>query len=223
MTLSKRNKKKHDSNYSFGRPRSLDDYRRRQGRISPGKVIVIVCEGKETEPNYFGALRQKFRLSTLEIKVVSGKGAPIKVVECAVDEKRKLDETQDEVWCVLDTENPNENSTLRTAIEKARKSKINLAISNPCFEYWYFIHFESSSRPFSNGQEMKQALKGHISDYDESLNVFLRIDSFTLVAIRNAESLRGRSQESWDTFPNPSTGVDILVQEIIKIGKVRRY
>lgn len=216
--MSKRNKE-----HKFGQARSLLDYRRRQGRKSPGKVVVIVCEGKETEPNYFESLRQKFRLSTLNIKVVSGKGSPVRIVDCAIDEKRKLGEPTDEVWCVFDTENPNENPTLKDAIEKAKKAKLNLAVSNPSFEYWYFIHFECSSRPFANGQEMKRTLKTHIPDYEESANVFPKIDNLTPTAIKNAEKLRKQSPRSWELFPNPSTGVDKLVQEINEIGQTKRY
>jgi len=186
-------------------------------------VVIIVCEGKETEPNYFKALRQKFRLSTLSVKVISGKVAPISVVDCGIDEKRKIEEPTDEIWCVLDTEDPNKNSSLLPAIEKAKKTNLNLAISNPSFEYWYFIHFECSSRPFANGQEMKRGLKAYIPDYEESTNAFLALDKLSSIAMRNAEKLRRRSSESWDIFPNPSTGVDKLVREILEMGQAKKY
>ncbi len=214
--------KKHGFN-SFGRARSINDYRRRQGNKTPAKVIVIVCEGKQTEPNYFRALKQKFRLSNLNVQVFPGKGAPINVVNCAIEEKKKLDEPTDEVWCVLDTENPINNPTLSVAIEKAKKARINLAISNPSFEYWYFIHFECSNRQFANGQEMKKTIKVYIPDYSESADIFPKVDQLTFTAIKNAEKLRSQTLQSWDIFPNPSTGVDRLVQEIIKLGQIKRY
>ena len=216
-------KAKNHSKSTFGQARSKSDFRRHQGQKPPGKVMIIVCEGKETEPNYFESLRQKFRLSTLSVKVVSGKVAPISVVDCGIEEKRKIGEATDEVWCVLDTENPNKNSSLLPAIEKAKKANLNLAISNPSFEYWYFIHFECSSRPFANGQEMKRKLKVYIPKYDENMNAFPVLDKLTSVAIQNAENLRKRSSENWDLFPNPSTKVDKLVQEIIEMGKTKRY
>jgi len=208
---------------SFGQARSKNDFRRRQGQKAPGKVVIIVCEGKETEPNYFESLRQKFRLSTLSVKVVSGKGAPISVVNCGIEEKRKIEEPTDEIWCVIDTEDPHKNSSLFPAIEKAKREKICLAISNPSFEYWYLIHFECSNRPFANGQEMKRSLKAHIPAYEENLDVFPMLDNLTSTALLNAEKLRKRSSENWNTFPNPSTHVDKLVQEIINMGKPKRY
>lgn len=113
--MSKKDKKK-QSNNSFGHARSKHDYHRQHGQKAPGKVVVIVCEGKETEPNYFSALRQKFRLSNLNVQVFPSKGAPINVVNCAIDEKKKLDEPTDEVWCVFDTENPINNSTLMPSV-----------------------------------------------------------------------------------------------------------
>jgi hypothetical protein len=216
-------KDKKASRAGFGQPRATNDYRRNRGSKPPGKVVVIVCEGRETEPNYFSALRQKFRLSRLNVKVVADQGAPISVVNCAIDEKKKVDEPTDEIWCVFDTENPNENPSLRSAIEKTKKAQINWAVSNPSFEYWYFIHFAQSSRPFANGQEMKRALKAHIPDYDESANVFPMLEEHTQTAIDNAEVLRKRSSENWDTFPNPSTGVDKLVTEIVEMANQKRY
>jgi hypothetical protein len=219
--VSKKAKKTNE--FGFGRAHPLNDYRRIKGRKSPGKVIVIVCEGQETEPNYFEALRQKYRLRTLNVRVVSGKGAPISVVNRAVDEKKKIDDPADEVWCVFDTENPNENPSLKTAIEKAKKAKLNLAVSNPAFEYWYFIHFDPSSRPFANGQGMKRALKVYIPDYSENANVFPKLDKLTPIAIKNAENLRRLSLESWDIFPDPSTGIDKLVAEIIEMAHEKRY
>jgi len=48
-------KSKTHSKSSFGQARSKNDFRRRQGQKAPGKVMIIVCEGKETEPNYFGS------------------------------------------------------------------------------------------------------------------------------------------------------------------------
>ena len=219
--MSKKNKKV--ARFGFGQARSIKEYSRHHGQKPPGKVIVLVCEGEETEPNYFGSLRQKFRLSTLEIKVISGKGAPINVVDCAIDEKRKLDDRDDEVWCVLDTENPAHNPTFNAAVDKARKAKINLAISNPCFEYWYYIHFDPSSRPFANGQEMKRKLRTYIPKYNESMNVFPILESLTSTAMKHADKLRKRSPESWDVFPNPSTWIDKLVQEIFKMGQTKKY
>lgn len=211
---------------AFGQPRSINDYRRMPGRKHPRKVVIVVCEGHKTEPNYFNSLRQKYRLSNLDVRIVADQGAAISVVKRAlseINEKKKSRESIDEIWCVFDTENPNENPSFLPAIERARRARINLAVSNPAFEYWYFIHFDQSSRPFANGQDMKRALKTHIPDYDESANVFPKLDGLTQTAINNADILRKRSVDSWDLFPNPSTGVDKLVAEIIEMANEKRY
>jgi hypothetical protein len=70
---------------------------------------------------------------------------------------------------------------------------------------------------------MKRKLKVHIPQYNENMNAFSMLDKLTSVAIQNAENLRKRSSENWDLFPNPSTKVDKLVQEIIEMGKTKRY
>ena len=70
---------------------------------------------------------------------------------------------------------------------------------------------------------MKRALRLHIPDYDENMSVFSILDDLTPTAIEYATSLRRRSPDSWDIFPNPSTSVDKLVQEIIEMGQTKRY
>ncbi len=83
--------------------------RRRSQRRPPKVRILIVCEGRETEPNYFRglrdeeAVRQRF---SLEVKKGKG-GSCLAVVEEAVAEQEKAarrGENYDEVWCVFDVE-----------------------------------------------------------------------------------------------------------------------
>ena len=43
----------------------------------------------------------------------------------------------DEIWCVFDTD---EHKRLAQAIEEARQSGIEVAVSNPCIELWLVLH-----------------------------------------------------------------------------------
>ena len=73
--------------------RTMNSYDRRPGSHPPGRCILIVCEGAETEPNYFESLRNLLRLSTIQVKIKDRAGAPISVVDEAQNqmEKRKQD------------------------------------------------------------------------------------------------------------------------------------
>ena len=203
----------------LGLSRSIRDYRRRISLRTPSKILVIVCEGKVTEPNYFKAMRQSLRLQTISIKVIPGKIAPITVVNTAIEEKNDLDDPNDEVWCVFDVENPNNNSTIDAAIKKAKEEKLKLAVSNPAFEYWYLIHFECTDRPFENAEDVINCLRKYLPNYEKSHNYYPILKDRTFEALSNTERLRNLADVSWNEYPNPSTGIDFLISNIIEISQ----
>ena len=68
--------------------KSLEELRRRRPSRPPRALVLIVCEGKETEPRYFRALRTHKRLSA-EIEIVGAGADPSKVVEDAARLREK--------------------------------------------------------------------------------------------------------------------------------------
>src|SRR5207244_946304 len=73
--------------------------------------FVIVCEGRETEPNCFWGLYfwglQKAVQQNFSVVVKKGKGGSVAVVDMAIDELEMAaarGENFDEVWCVFDVE-----------------------------------------------------------------------------------------------------------------------
>jgi len=199
------------------RSRSLSTLYRTSGKKLPRKRLIVVCEGAETEPRYFQAIRQRHRLPTLSIQIVKGKGDPKNVVKEAVKQKDALEDKRDEVWCVFDTEIRTNNPTFDEAVQKSRAMNLRLAVSNPAFEYWYVLHFESTDRPFQDAGAVLNALLQHIPDYDKSSDVFHELEAKTAIAVENARQLRQRACEPWDDFPNPSTSVDKLVCSILEL------
>jgi hypothetical protein len=217
----RKKKKLPQNNPIFGSSRSLQDYKRRVGILPPRKVIVIICEGKVTEPCYFTSIRQSLRLPTINIKVVPGKINPLSIVNCGIDEKKDLDDSNDEVWCVFDVENPNDNTHFYDAIILAKKNNLQLAISNPSFEYWYLVHFERTNSPFSSAAKLIKRLKVHIPNYDKNQILFPILKDKTNDALNNVSILSKQSDVSWDEFPNPSTGVHNIILSIYKMHENR--
>lgn len=107
------------------------------------KRFLIVCEGKETEPNYFEGLRKEFR-NKVYIKIEPAARVHLSLVYKAI-EIAKEDGEYDEVWCVFDRdkklENKNQDNFNRAIIE-AKNNQFYLAISNDAFELWYILHYE---------------------------------------------------------------------------------
>ena len=104
------------------------NFNRRSPQIS-GDIILIVCEGSKTEPNYFKDLKRRMRIPAAQIKVIGKEcgSAPISVVDFAIEEKKNTQYLKyDQIWCVIDTDN---HTTLNEALDKANGNVINIALS----------------------------------------------------------------------------------------------
>ena len=177
---------------------------RREPSREPRASILIVCEGEKTEPSYFRSLCGSLELSNTEVEIVkSGSAsAPISVVSRAVElrDARRRDSSRvdyDEIWCVMDVEVP-EAESLRRALNKARGQNLDVALSNPCFEFWILLHFEYCGTLFHGCKAVVKRLKKHIPKYKKGQDIFSRLEPNTNQAIQRAESLCGQvnGQES---------------------------
>ena len=101
--------------------------------------FLIVCEGLNTEPDYFNA----FRLTSARVKAV-GKGlGTISLVKEAIgirEEERRKGKTYDHYWVVFDKDDfPDED--FNEAIRLAEVNGFHAAWSNQAFEFWFILHF----------------------------------------------------------------------------------
>lgn len=221
-------KRKPDGRKSRRFERTMNSYDRHLGSRQPGRYILIVCECAATEPNYFISLREYLKLSMANVRIKDRAGAPISVVVKALAEveKRKQDIIDkrtnlppfEAVWCVFDVENLRYNQTFDSAVQIADQNNFQLAVSNPAFEFWYILHFERTTRPFTDGNELKEYLKRHIPGYHPAMLVFNDLVSSTPIAIRNAKSILENPPQGEQPFPNPSTRVHLLVEEMIEMS-----
>lgn len=193
-----------------GRRRGRKDHQRKPGDKS-GRRVLIACEGGETEPGYFAALKRNLRLPGVTILGKEIGPAPINVVDSAIDARRagqRSGEPFDAVWCVFDRDS---HSSFAQAVDKARSNKLRIAISVPCFEFWLLLHYEYTSRPCDDFDDLrKNKLAIHLPDYDKAQTDWDQVLSGLEQAKSHAERLRS-SQEHEPEHTNPSTNVDELV------------
>lgn len=142
--------------------------------------ILIACEGSKTEPIYFNSIRNELRSPTLEIIVLrnQGKTDPGNIIEILIEKRQQMKDekrwtTNDAAWAVFDGDEHIEKSrtSWENAINRANSQKINLAITNPCFELWYLIHFQDHLSQISRDTLIK-LLNKHIPDYDKSMCLY---------------------------------------------------
>src|SRR5215207_5340983 len=125
------------------RGRSADTYSRPGPVRQPYDHVLIVCEGRKTEPNYLQGLKSAYRLSSANIKVVHPSATdPMSIVRFAEAELRDGD--YDRVYCLFDRDT---HSSYTTAIQRvsnlpaARAGQLSAVTSVPCFEVWLLLHF----------------------------------------------------------------------------------
>lgn len=201
------------------------DLRRKPPFLSERPSILIVCEGQKTEPGYFCRLRSILRISSLKIVVDHEGSAPISVVNRAVELKKDCKQnkiTLDAIYCVMDTECPCHPS-LDQAIDKANGNQLDIILSNPCFEYWYVLHFERLGSYVTQDQAV-QRLKRHYPQYVKGeTRLFDILNKKIETAIRNAKDiLQSQHHNETDLRQcNPATHVYRIVERMKEIEQIQ--
>lgn len=209
------------------RKRNSKSLRRRKPSIEPREVVLIVCEGEKTEPHYFTALRKQLGLSSIEVQVCGKEcgPAPKSVVEFAKEKKAESRSSTtkveyDAVWCVIDREAPNANPDLPGVVRMARDNNLNVALSNPCFEYWYICHFEHTGSPLANCAAAVTRLRKHFTNYSKGDPAIVEVLlPKTEIAIDNSRNiLKERGYDETLIHCNPSTHVHRVVEHLLDIA-----
>ncbi|MCP9493487.1 MAG: RloB family protein [Pyrinomonadaceae bacterium MAG19_C2-C3] len=175
------------------------------------QTFLIVCEGKQTEPNYFNS----FRVRTATTVTVKGIGAN---TVSLVREALQLTEGEDydQVWCVFDRDSfPAKN--FNDALTLAQNNNIEVAYSNQAFELWFLLHFNYYDAAMSRASyiERLSGLLGHPYEKN-SPTIYNDLKDKQADAIKNAERLLSLYVPSSPARDDPSTTVHLLVQELNK-------
>ncbi len=164
--------------------RESEELQRRSQKRAAHDRVLIVTEGKRTEPNYFAALRGVLDLSSHLVVVEPSSGsAPITVVQCALDKFAK-DPDFNDVFCVFDHDDqPTFQDALDLAqanqqltMEDGEDARLHAIPSIPCFEFWLLLHFQNTSRQYTRAgslspcdqvvRDLRQ--KGRLPDYKKT-------------------------------------------------------
>ncbi|MBR4791406.1 MAG: RloB domain-containing protein [Treponema sp.] len=180
------------------------------------RKILIVCEGKKTEPLYFKSFPEKPDVfDSLDVEGVGNN--TIFVVKKAIelrDKALKEGNPYIETWAVFDKDDFSQKD-FEFAISTAVENKIHVAYSIECFELWYLLHFNYYDTAINRSDyydKLSILLKQKYEKNNENMYSLLktRIDT----AIKNASKLHVRQM----LFPldeqNPITLVYELVQKL---------
>jgi hypothetical protein len=185
--------------------------------------ILILCEGKCTEPQYIHAFRSKFRIPEENMKVLCPPeipNTPIEMVRDAKARKRAEVDSFDEVWCVFDVEaklTQHSRFGLQEALNAAERSGILSAMSNPCFEIWLLWHkvdhaaWIASDAAQRRCEELNITRGKHIQEVDSLIRDFYDFAKNRAYSLDQTHDRNG-TQKPEDM--NPSSGMYKLVDAI---------
>lgn len=192
---------------------------RRTAFRDPKPRILVVCEGKLTEPNYFDGLRKAVKNPLVAVEIEPEAGVPLSVVRRAKElkvaaetaAKRERDENLkfDSVWAVFDVDDHPQLAEARTM---AHENRMELAISNPCFELWLVLHFRDSPG-MQHRDHIASLLRTFLPEYDKRVT-FLSVAQGYNSAVTRARRLEETALEANDEGRNPSTRVWRLTELI---------
>ena len=182
------------------------------------QTFLIICEGVNTEPDYFNA----FRLTSANVKAIGqGMGALIlvqKAISIKEREKQK-GRTYNQNWVVFDKDDFPEND-FNAAILLARQNGFEVAHSNQAFEFWFLLHFNlyQGALHRSRYEKMLSTLLGFTYTKKSGVSskmfnmLFLRQEQ----AINHAKAVMKQFDKNNPAQEESSTTVYLLVEELNK-------
>jgi hypothetical protein len=206
--------------------RSAKTFARRGPMREPYDYVLVVCEGKKTEPNYFVGLRTEYSLSSANIKILHGGATdPKSVVEFAISEMGK--DSYDYAYCVFDRDGHQTYDAAHELLaqsEQGKTGKLLAVTSWPCFEIWILLHFAYSTAPVnatgsrSAGDRVLAEVLKHMADYTKGgKGIFEALSPRLTTAIANAKRLEKHNTATGTQ--NPHTKVHKLVEKLKSLKK----
>ena len=180
--------------------------------------FLIVCEGENTEPDYFKA----FRMTAATIKAVGQGMNTVSLVYKAISireaEKAKK-HSYDQCWVVFDKDDYPDND-FNQAIQLAKSNGFRVAYSNQAFEYWFLLHFNRYMGALHRNQYPDMLSKLTEMPYSKIQGFGALMYRFLLgrqrQAIDNAEVILAEVSHGNPAQEESSTTVQKLVVELNK-------
>lgn len=211
----------------YSRERSQQDLKRKRSKSAGYDRLLIVCEGKKTEPLYFTEIRQFYRLRSTNVQIYHSEigTCPVQVVQYAQD----LFETGnahlgilchafEKVYAVFDRDEHLKYHKALKAAEKLngkmrndeKQPVIFKAIpSVPNFELWLLLHFREVLDPIHR-HDVLSTLKIDLPGYEKGQDGHFKQTMDRLPqAFNRADRLRALYTAYDD---NPYTDIDELVK-----------
>lgn len=179
------------------------------------RLFVIATEGAETEPIYFDLFRCG-RDHDIRIKILDNynhKSRPIDVYKrlIAYEREHKLGENT-EYWAVIDRDSWHKSEIDEVAAKMALRTNYNLAVSNPCFELWIWLHL-GNNRSFFDRTSCQRQLARLWPEYRKGKYDVQKLLPGIRQACDRARALDAESEHVWPQ--NQGTTLYKLIEKLM--------
>lgn len=215
----------------MAKDRNKKSFARKAPKREPYEKVLIVCEGKKTEPSYLRDAAYYFQIHTANILITGDSGAaPVSVVDFAIAKFEKTPD-YDRVYCVFDRDqHPSFNLACqkiqRTTLEKKEgkkrlgKAHFEAITSDPCFEYWLLLHYTYTTKPLDNFAAVSTELK-KIPEMVNYQKGQLELFDLTRQHLKKASERAERANE--DAKKNNTTNPTTKFYELMEyLGNIRK-
>ena len=188
--------------------------------LRPQELVLVLCEDTKSCKDYLEDAKHYFRsIVTIEH---CGTTCPFGIVTKAVARSSGFDH----VYCAVDRDR-HEKFDAAVLLASQHSPKITLVTSYPCYEFWLYLHFKESRKPYaaqgnlSPGDCIIKDLSAvpDMADYDKgkSSGVFTKLLPRLPEAKERAKRVL-KAAES-DESLNPSTRLHELLAAFEALGK----
>lgn len=189
-------------------------------------AVLIVCEGRETEPNYILGLCEHLGVNPAAITLIRGDS----VTDAAglvrkAQQRFRVDGYYDRVYVVCDGAPDTlvrarqiAAKTLKSA--EGKKTHVELIASCPSIEYWLLLHFEYTTSPFATAAEVTADLRAHVTDYAKNdPEIFGKVAAGFELACRRIAQLKADLAASGAAVPD--TDMHLLAEQLGRMTRTK--
>ncbi|MEV6984129.1 RloB family protein [Sphaerisporangium sp. NPDC051017] len=169
--------------------------------------VLIVCGAAETEKQYLEGVKGLYRNPAVAVKIKTRDKSPLEVVRYAAAFSKSDKDDFDEVWAVFDVD----EFDVTEAVREAAKSNVNVAVSNPCFEFWLLLHFVNRRGHLNSYKQANALLCKHLRDYDKAQLDCANFQDKIDIACARAKDIDETREKP---YANPSSGMWRVIGQI---------
>lgn len=184
--------------------------------------MLIFVEGLRTEELYLIDWHRRYRDKT-RITIDAYRAGPLQLVKRAIetnqkelrDEKRGRGKAHDQIWCIFDRD---EHPNFESALDLAKQHGISLAVSNPCIELWFLLHFDDQMAFIhrSDAQDRSKSIL-HCAKTLDTMALETLADRYDQAKERATRLDRKHHDDGSPPGSNPSSGLWRVIDQIQQV------